>query len=65
MAKMHTRQKRAKCLTHGHQHGSTTAKKAVGKKTFTTKEAALQYAKENKLSSEIIPAKKGKRFQLA
>lgn len=66
MAKMHTRQKRALCLTSTHQHASTTAKKVVGPRTFKTEETALAYAKENKIAHPtLIKVKKGKRFQLA
>ncbi len=65
MAKIHTRQKRALCLTRTHQHATITTKKVVGPRTFKTEEQALAYAKEHKIkSTTLMKVKKGKRFQL-
>ncbi len=63
MTKMHTRIKRGLGLTSSHNH-KIRVRKGNGKRTFKTEEAALAYAKEHNLTGKIIPAKKGKRFQI-
>lgn len=63
--KMHTRRKRKLGLTTGKSH-TLRPKTAKRPKTFKTQEAAKKWAKERDMGTvELIPAKKGKKFQIA